>query len=372
MSPPASSAVFGTSGALESIPAVGSAQNGTNLLDGLDDKEPQLSVEGTVLDQVTNTHLKDLDDFSNRLNEVAKHVLKKKQVYDRVVSFVTYWSPNLDDYHLDAKKHVITGEGRFKLDFRKTLWDAATTANPTRSGETNLFIFYCSGHASTTDGWNGKQTFTSNFHANPDRDGISWDSHGKGLATEIECDVLFLFDCCFAGAMTNPQWAFQQRCEVLASSSPSVATVSTKNHSFTKALVADLRTSVKSGIPHDIQDPIHYLYSRPVQPSILLHPLKDGSLSPFQQTKLEIPPSVRALETISNARVLFKVTFEDHNDKPLVEEWERAIRSLPLKNVSHFEALAVVQKVRDATLLSDLDVSNLRAFVLSAQHVLLL
>lgn len=73
----ASFGVVGTSAAVESLSIGEPAQNSTNPPGDLNEKEQQLEEE-RISSEITNTHLKELGDFSSKLNEAPKNILKKK------------------------------------------------------------------------------------------------------------------------------------------------------------------------------------------------------------------------------------------------------------------------------------------------------
>ncbi|KAK1761232.1 hypothetical protein QBC47DRAFT_369427 [Echria macrotheca] len=323
----------------------------------------------------TYGHLQDLKEFASRLNAAASTSLANKDVYSKVVSLVTCWSPHIrqndrphiaaearslhnifnDEYNFSAHFLELTDDDP-KGEFRDAFWDAVKEArpNPKKPDEASLFIFYYGGHADAPQGWSGKQWFSPSRDATLD-DSVSWDGNAQDLVA-YTCDFIFIFDCCYAGAMFNPQWNFRRKCEVLASSSPNMKTAGTKENSFTRTLVSILEKAPKEKAPWDLvqvhqkladaesmglrrldQDPMHYFYSRPTKPSILLHKVRDMTAADVRELEVMRPTYG---DGISNARILFKVTFEDHQHKPILREWEQAIRHLPLDKVKHLQVAA--------------------------------
>ena len=311
---------------------------------------------------ITATHMETLKEFVGELNKAAKNVLARKRQYDEVFALVTYWSAEVSDRQY-LKGHATelwrvfkdtfsfdVGEEPFEIpaqDPRSAFSDiCGETLKRAKSGKgrTNLFILYYGGHASAEDGWNGKVTWESDIKGTKK---IYWSSFQDRLE-EAGCDLLFVFDCCYGGAMMNPAWDFPQRCELLCSSSPKVETIGTEEHSFTAVLTSVLKEEYKKNGNCDIitlssilsdtgrvesleTDPYYIMLSKPTQPSILLH-----STAKPHADALTIP----RLKEMSDARVLFKVSFLDYEIKPLVKEWEQFLHFRP-GNISSIEAYAL-------------------------------
>ena len=318
--------------------------------------------DAVARDPITQAHKERLQQFVGELNEAAKNLLARKRRYDQVYALVTYWSNEVSDrsylkehatdlwklfrntfgFDVDEAPFEIPAENPRKAFYKAfgAILEKATVGQD----KTNLFILYYGGHASIEDGWNGTVTWDSDIRGSQR---IYWSSF-QHLLEEAGCDLLFFFDCCYGGAMLKPTWKFPQRCELFCSSPPKNKTAGDKNHSFTAELKKALEEEYKkhgncdiitlSSILSDSKrvdtlntDPYYSMLSKPTQPSIVLHSTAKTS----SNNLLTVP----RLQEMSDARVLFKVAFLDHEVLPLVKEWEQFLHFRP-SNISSIEAYA--------------------------------
>ena len=215
---------------------------------------------------ITATHLKTLEELVGGLNTTTQNLLAKERQYDQVYTLVTYWSdkvsdrPYLEEYATDLWQvfkdtfNFDVGKEPFKIPaenprraFNKAFQEALERAE-SEEGQTSLLIVYYGGHASAEEGFSGNITWDSDIKGT---EKIYWSAHQSQLE-ETNCDLLFLFDCCYAGAMINPNWNFPRRCELLGSSYPNVKTVGTKEDSFTRVLISVLKEEYKNNGNCDI------------------------------------------------------------------------------------------------------------------------
>ena len=321
------------------------------------------SAESSEITKRTEAQMKHLDQLASELDQAVRNLSTNARQYNRVIGLVTYWSDETSD-RKHVKIHAIHLWKLFKSAFGFDVGDKPlelTSTNPrcafrdafgdtlaratAKEGESNLLILYYGGHASIEDGWNRKVTWdcdTEGTHK------IYWSSFQDQLE-EAGCDLLFIFDCEFGGAMINPDWNFPAKCELLCSSSPKVKTVSTKDRSFTAAMVSVLTKEIEEDGFYDINtlscvlndtkwidsletDPWYAMYTKPPQASIILHSL--------DRTKIKATPRMLSwLQTMSDARVLLQVSFLNHKSESLSVLMTQFLR-LPSSHVSNIEAYA--------------------------------
>jgi Caspase domain len=206
-------------------------------------------------DEHSLDHLKNLQDFIDKLRDSAARVLQARTKYKKVVTLITYWQkpnheekPPLDHLRTSAKnlrslfdKVYGFDNDVFEIPNDKKAYDAFTKRLRKRiklikDDEQSLFILYYGGHGKI-DGtkalWKAELSESSGK--------VDWSSAQITLESSI-CDKLFLFDCCYAGAMIDRKVDWYGRTELLGSSKPQRKADSRERASFTKALIHELGT----------------------------------------------------------------------------------------------------------------------------------
>ncbi|KAH8653728.1 hypothetical protein BX600DRAFT_471548 [Xylariales sp. PMI_506] len=301
---------------------------------------------------VTARHMASLGTFVESLNKAAKNILHVSRAYNRVAGVVTYWSPEVsdrgylkqhgtelwkvfnNDYGFEVGKSPFelpnTPADRPQNNLLSMIQSVVFTGGISSATENNLFILYYGGHA-TEDGWWQPKVKS--------RTRLRWDLIQSVLA-EADCDILFIFDCCYGGDMVDSENTWRRRCELLCSTPPGEEASGIEQQSFTRALVQKLKEERKyhngcevitlHSILNDIdtrdtfnltRDPWFMPYSKPGT-QISLQPAKDkaSGLDPLTPARLR---------SLSDARVLLKVSFSNPADNPLIKEWERFVRNRP-------------------------------------------
>lgn len=320
-------------------------------------------------DNVTELHVDSLFDFVTDLNRASENILKLERIYDRVAALVTYWADDLTDrQHL--KKHGSSlwelfkntymfeaGESPFELpgnrklqpnrNLNKKIDDIVFEGGISSEESHNLFILYYGGHATAEFG--GDSLWMPKIKSSMS---IDWHSI-QNLLKEANCDILFLFDCCYGGAMINPKHKWRKRCDLLTSCPPSSDASGIEQESFTWALVCEMEREIvkhkrcdvymlhnnlnskRSRDEHSLtRDPTYLSYSRRGGVSISLQPLQNSA----DGSELQ-PLKPEELLTLSEARVLFKISFSNPDHSPVLEEWKDFLRNRP-SNIAQMKALA--------------------------------
>ena len=201
--------------------------NGANHEDDDDEGESD-SQKHSKMNGPTNTkQMATLQEFLGKLEDAAEGIMKAGRVYDRVSCLVTFWDDGDRTYLKEHGKRLWdvfrdeygfeTGDEPLALptapgsDPNDALVEAIRDrVNPKAGGvsdpnSNNLFILYYGGHASKN------------------KNGAIWQSKKKGgsvvewgpcqaLLKDKQCDLLFLFDCCYGGAMIDSDRKWRQRC----------------------------------------------------------------------------------------------------------------------------------------------------------------
>ena len=167
--------------------------------------------------------------------------------------------------------------------------------------------------------------------------------------TDVNCDLLFIFDCCYAGAMVNHGREFRQRCEVLCASNKDERANGESSHSFTNAFIKELKSwwetrgicqiesvrtslcmkSVKDSYGLKV-DPHWDEFTRTRKtPICLMRPGIDPSPQGTMPRPIPVDSSLDDLKRLSDVRVIFKATFEDPKADPIMTQYERFVRWRP-------------------------------------------
>ena len=231
-------------------------------------------------------HFKDIDEGARHLNSALPKLLKKGATYDRVEALLITWAKSdVKPIKEQAKRlnQLFNEEYKFNsvleelsmdsedagVELRKHISDAIFRARngkiakgtPDEREERNLFILYYGGHGDkekidnvTTSNWVWKPT---DQPSGKDDVAVVWTKHMDGVK-DAKCDVLLLFDCCYAGGMVNPDEQWNYRCELLAAAGAKEKAIGSENN-FTKALVEELtdqRKNYRQTVIRELRDAI--------------------------------------------------------------------------------------------------------------------
>jgi hypothetical protein len=215
----------------------------------------------------------------------------------------------------------------------------------------HLFILYYGGHACYSN--NEGLWYAYGLEGSPS---IKWDNVKLGLQVAT-CDLLVIFDCCYATTILDEDYVWPRRCELLGASGAVEKTLGTKDN-FTQALADFLGTEDAVGgltvaqiyrrvsrkkychkYPLGSTPQLIPMTKSPIfKSSILLSPLKSSSGIP---KNTENPSTSRSISPTSTARTLQEATdetdlrivlivrFRDSAQKPIKEEWLEWIRLRP-------------------------------------------
>jgi hypothetical protein len=203
--------------------------------------------------------------FEDRMNDQLRGLSPRRQQYDVVRVLLVRWSETdiegcesnfeklydmfSERYGYQAETCVLDNvlrstdkksdgkmNGRIGRQFVKDLADI-TGAVDNDEGVNKLFILFYLGH-----GAERKIDETNEFVWQPkaqSRTFLHWTGYYEQLR-HTECDILFLFDCCFAAALVPQDKTWNRRCELLGAASATDLAFANPKASFTVALEKEL------------------------------------------------------------------------------------------------------------------------------------
>lgn len=290
----------------------------------------------------SDNHLTDLKSFAASMSAAAESCLKTRKKFDKVAVVVSYWenpkdlphmkqnAQNLvelfrDQYEFDVMDYEIprkTKDRQFVVRIAEHLEKVSEEPN-------SLFIFYYGGHASVPDGTLGeKRLWMPENRIGQHDPKIEWSSASRSLFNDVQCQVIFILDCCHAGAMIDEKinWT---ACEMIAACPPEHKASATQISSFTRALYNELKDQLYDVIElHSVlcstqKREEHSLKSDPWY----RHFTTKSHYAPSAMIRRSEPPSTHEsngsqeayngsdkllarLKRTSNAKVLIAVTFK--------------------------------------------------------------
>ncbi|KAF5010058.1 hypothetical protein FDECE_3776 [Fusarium decemcellulare] len=321
-------------------------------------------------------YLKNYEDFIEELKK-ATHLLLHagKRRYRHVTGLVTCWPNTLSDrkhirMHAQDLCRVLRDQYKFdvaekpyemdktrphsKLNYELgSILEKNAPEPPEKPGDrTNLFILYYGGHAVEKNGnwvWRPKENAEAQVE-------VSWTSLLAAL-DDYDYDFLFLFDCCYGSYMIDPGRKFKQRCEILSASERGEKASGKEEHSFTRALVSELKIEAEAQRTCEIMHLHSTLnlrekretYNLIFEPfwerfglgdtTICLAPMGDDVETILPKSEKEI---VQSLKRLSDIRVVFKASFKNPKAEPFIQQWKEFLRWRP-RNLSDIDWYAMDQ-----------------------------
>ena len=227
--------------------------------EGEDEEAARIHILPCGCDETSGPHIEDFATFQRQARDGLKNLRPQEVRYDRIETLLVYWKgcdvPKVAEkakdlgtllekapFNFTVTTHEIDyrslGQSEIDINFEETLL-AVNYRSRVREGETsNLFILYYGGHgvkAQADHLW--KPTKSSGKHLN-------W-SKFRNYMYNAECDILYLFDCCYSLAMvempTETILLHSRRCEILCSSGLKEQSGARNGTLFTEALVQLLK-----------------------------------------------------------------------------------------------------------------------------------
>lgn len=342
---PATDSVESISHGAEESTASAAQTNGVNHDDNSEPlEEDSVDTDATGLNERSQRHLVQLEEFRNRLNRAANSMIEKRKAYRRVVALITVWekAPGLEHMEKHARRlhDLLKDTYKFETEFYTIPKDAdlleftsrfSGTIKTVRDDEQSLLIFYYGGHG-MEDSKNNTMLIKSGLGNSAGS--LDFITAQKTMFGSTRCDKLFLLDCCHSGDMISRDVEWQNATELLGASSKSATASSRISSSFTRALVDELKepgydiwtlwSALSDRKKMDdyglAADPYYFDYSG--------HHLPPISMQTFdiQHTK---KCDVGALaRSCSNARMLIKVTFRS-DAQNLLTSWQNFFSHSP-------------------------------------------
>lgn len=230
-------------------PQPATEQPGTPILNETSVTDSTIRSKGPT-DCETASHLARLEDFAKEMSTAATTILSKRANIARVVVVISYWQDavGLDHLRKNAKKlHKFFQECKFETREYEISREAESVDliiafseehRKIRKESNSLFILYYGGHAKLKE--DGTRVWRSEDHDHAPF--IDWSAVTKPVFENSQCRKLFIFDCCFAGAMIDHKPEWQGTCEVLGACSPDVKASARESSSFTRAVCKQLKS----------------------------------------------------------------------------------------------------------------------------------
>lgn len=330
-------------------------------------------------------HFENFKTFQEKVNEALQKLPPQQTQYDKVRVLMIYWEesdiPDLsehaqelgnllkDDYGFEVDSHVIkNGEsqknGTIHLEFRDKL--TSTIKSISDEEKNNLLILYYGGHGIQV-GEKNKPLQRAWAPKAKSETYLEWSDFRSDLRISAYCDILFLFDCCYALAMMDTNETYQRRCEIFCASGANDRASAMRNSSFTKAITKELSdrkdskgigvlwfktlmTSTEMADKHKLSPAPHWhRYSDSLhQTSIFLEskklPItKDAMTRNDKDSAVSVGDSIAELDSLSNTRVLVKLRLVNPAELLLEEDWMKWFQQRP-SNVAGTE-IAIVKKI---------------------------
>lgn len=303
-------------------------------------------------------HIQDYKDLEGDLARAAKRALKnleKGRKYDRVLVLGVYWhksirQPEYMEEHAEGLLAVFREKYGYEV---KTLQLEKGNAyrklnslltnigddldSPTKE---NLFILYYGGHGGFGQDRRARLWQSSLEDA---AESIDWYKLQEPLGG-VECDILFLFDCCFAMAMPTGDMSWRKRCEIIGAAGEREKAGGNSKVSFTAALRDQLKEDFEKVGETNAWRLGSIMQSRDYKSTLKSTPqhrrLAEGHASTIPLVPLSLDarstPSTGASSTssrtlvdtlvCSDARILFSIKT---TNLPKAAEFERMLSLLP-------------------------------------------
>ena len=366
-------------------PSPDGASGGSN--DGRDEIEPISSIKCGCFSP-DEGHFENFNNFQEKVNEALQKLPPQQTQYDRVRALIINWEesdvPELSkyagdlgkllkqDYGFEVDSHVIkNGEsqdnGDIRLEFRYKITDTIRSISDRKKN--NLLIVYYGGHGVQLTEKNKPSrrvwapTATSKTY-------LSWTDFQSDLRVSAYCDILFLFDCCYALAMIDSDETYQRRCEIFCASGALDRASAKRTCSFTKAITEELSirkdsngidvlwfktmmTSTEMAEKHKLSPaPQWRRYSDTLHQTSIFLESKNQKLPVSKETTTHndedsgkfIETSLTELDSLSDTRVLVKLRLANPAELLLEDDWMKWFQQRP-SNVAGIE-IAIVKRIR--------------------------
>lgn len=218
-----------------------------------DDGFTDMKVWPCGCDADIDPHYEDFTEFQRQVRAGLKDLASQDVRYDNIEVLMVYWKDSdVTDvkgnaqalaevlrsapYNLVVTEHELNNadcdEDEFNDSFQSALDSVKGRVHSRDKKTSNLFVLYYGGHGATENAdrlWKPKKA---------SRTKLVWSDFQYSIY-RFDCDIVFLFDCCFSKAMieaptTNSK--YRRRCEIFCSSGLKEQSGAQTKSSFTAAL----------------------------------------------------------------------------------------------------------------------------------------
>jgi Caspase domain len=366
--------------------------------DTTQDEGVNLTVWPCGCDQVSDSHLENFATFQRHVREGLKNMKSQDVCYDSIEVLVIYWKESdvvevgqnakaLADvfekapYGFNVTRHEFNNpdhtQKQIDNTFKKTLKSVEERVHAEDAETSNLLIVYYGGHGTVENAdrlWKPMKTSVKN---------LIWSKY-QNYMYDIECDILYLFDCCHSLAMcetstTKPE--YRRRCEIFCSAGLKEKSGAQTRTNFTAALKAQLETAASKALLEQrrsiggltFENICEQMTKKEIRDTLIAEPRFKASkfANPSfrgrialtkrgNENSTSVPPppppqaqqddsgsgyesQIEARSQISNTRILIKIRLANPAEGLSSDDWLKWFEKQP-HNVAHID-LAVVKKI---------------------------
>jgi hypothetical protein len=326
---------------------------------------PIIDIGVKSLPEDPDTSIVTLREFDRDLQESLPGIMATPPGYSQVSVLLIYWTRS-DRPHIAKEAKKLEAVCRTEFNFNTTLFAipvgddpinplnqqiSQTLASVNKKDENHLLILYYGGHGAQ-DNEDGKWVWKGSLGAPKEQD-VEWGAFQPFLQV-AECDIFFLFDCCFATAMIgNNRKPWKRRCEILGAAGAGDLDKGSgdSRYSFTAAVAKELlaqKSTPRFTVLHlyslmtdrermdgyPLQVSPHrrtFPGKKNLRGSISLVPLKDQNTRDrgVDDASLSSSSTLVSLGRLSDAKMLIRIHFGFPTEKPVLEEWEDWLKTRP-------------------------------------------
>ncbi|KAH8728868.1 hypothetical protein GQ44DRAFT_701221 [Phaeosphaeriaceae sp. PMI808] len=318
--------------------------------EGLDELPPE--------EDVNETHLKDLQNLTDIMNSSVQSLITESPKHNRVVVLTAYWE-DCDRRHIPnmAKEVGKVFNERYGFEIQPCIIGSETPADDlglairqvrqkvNKPDQDNLFVLYYIGHGTRAGG-------KTMWHATGQKDSprLDWSEEQASIHT-AQCDMLLIFDCCYALSMVDQEQPFKKRCEILGAAGITERAGGDSDNSFTSALLHVLNSLREPTLSiyqlHNqltttkilkdfklVATPGYKSFSKRGLSGLRLGPIPvsgeaQSNAKPRVDSVAKSVHSMQEMGTFTNARMLVAIRFLNPGEKPIQKEFEDWVRRRP-------------------------------------------
>ncbi|KAM3070294.1 hypothetical protein ACMFMG_010131 [Clarireedia jacksonii] len=211
-------------------------------------------------DELSDPHLDTYRTFARDLDKAAEKIVRQKPRYERVVARLAWWEESISDrkhlatdaenllavfrnqYNFDSE-HLKLEEDTAEEQLQDEFSELRKSFRQTSKTKRGLFILYYGGHA-YYKGNDRQKPYLRPTGGDGTSVEVNWGPVQWNLTT-MDCDILFIFDCCYALGMVVRDWKWGGTVEILGAAAEGKKAGGEAGCSFTQAMTELLADEAK-------------------------------------------------------------------------------------------------------------------------------